>query len=71
MGCTYGYGIRRMRKRKMVIQLSVANKEGEHTSRDEMLLVNHVFQIDAILSLLPTRCASDAQGAVWIGNRDF
>jgi len=55
----------------MVIQLPVANKEGEHTGRDEMLLVNHVFQIDAILSLLPTRRASDAKGAIWIGDRDF
>jgi hypothetical protein len=40
---TYRYYIRRMRKRKMTIEFLLADKEGEHTGRDEMLLMNHVF----------------------------
>jgi hypothetical protein len=40
---TYRHCIRRMRKRKMTIELLLADKEGEHTGRHEMLLMNHVF----------------------------
>lgn len=71
IGFTYRYGIRRMRKRKMVIQLIIANEEGEHTGRNEMLLVNYVLKIDAILSVLSSRRAGNAKGAVRIGDRDF
>ena len=60
-----------MRKRKMVIQLVIADEEGEHTGRNEMLLVNYVLKIDAILSVLSSRRAGNAKGAVRIGDRDF
>jgi hypothetical protein len=40
---TYRYCIRRMRKRKITIELLLADKEREDTGRDEMLLMNHVF----------------------------
>ena len=60
-----------MRKRKMVIQLIIANEEGEHTGRNEMLLVDQVLKVDAILSLLSSRRAGNAKGAVRIGDRDF
>jgi hypothetical protein len=40
---TYRHCIRRMRKRKMTIELLLADKEGEDTGRDEMLFMNHVF----------------------------
>ena len=60
-----------MRKRKMVIQLVIADEEGEHTGRNKMLLVGQVLKVDAILSLLSSRRAGNAKGAVRIGDRDF
>ncbi len=60
-----------MRKRKMIIQLVIADEEGEHTGRNKMLLVDHVLKVDAILSLLSSRRASNAKGAVRIGDRYF
>jgi phage gp46-like protein len=60
-----------MRKREMVIQLVIADEEGEHTCRNEMLLVNYILKVDAILSIFSSRCASNAKGAVRIGDRDF
>ena len=60
-----------MRKRKMVKQLIIANEEGKHTGRNKMLLVDYVLKVDAILSVLSSRRASNAKGAGRISDRDF